>query len=50
MYALLHFPFILQTIIQTIKDHKFVLVQSKKLRLTRNDAEAFYAEHKGRIL
>jgi nucleoside diphosphate kinase len=27
-----------------------VLVQSKKLRLTRNDAEAFYAEHKGRIL
>jgi nucleoside-diphosphate kinase len=37
-----------EAIIQHIKDHGFSIVKSMKTRLTRNEAEGFYAEHNGR--
>ncbi len=37
-----------QAIIQKIKDHGFSIVKMMETKLTRKEAEGFYAEHNGR--
>nr|CAG4652301.1 EOG090X0HUX [Triops cancriformis] len=42
-------PYAIQEIHELILDHGFYFVRSKQMQLTRELAEEFYAEHKGRF-